>query len=87
MLTDMLVLGSQSPNRAGSPSTPNPASSGGPPITVEELTAVLRPHPEGLTIGQVHRAFAGRVTDRQLFIQLVKNNAKWGPDKKLRAKD
>lgn len=83
----MLVLGAQSPNRAGSPSTPNPASVGGPTLTVEDLTAVLKAHPEGLTIGQLFKAFSGRVTDRQLFITLVKENAKWGPDRKLRVKD
>lgn len=84
---DMLVLGAQSPNRAGSPSTPNPASSGGPPLTVDDITAMLKAHPEGLTIGQLFKTFSGRVTDRQVFISLVKNNAKWGADKKLRVKD
>lgn len=83
----MQIPGSQSPNHAGSPATPNPASGGGQTITAEDLTAVLQAHPEGLTIGQLHKAFAGRVTDRQLFISLVKNNAKWGPDKKLRVKN
>lgn len=51
---------------------------------------MLQGHPEGMTIGQLHKTFQSRLTgsqaDRQVFIALVKTNSKWGPDKLLRTK-
>ncbi|CAN8103086.1 unnamed protein product [Discula destructiva] len=88
--------GSQSPNVRGgasSPPTPNPASGGAlgaHTIKAEEIVAVLQAHPEGMTIGQLHKEFLNRLDgtqpDRQVFIALVKTNSKWGPDKLLRTK-
>lgn len=48
---------------------------------------MLAAHPQGMSIGQLHNAFKGRVTDRAGFISLVKNNSKWGQDKLLRTKN
>lgn len=48
---------------------------------------MLAAHPQGMSIGQLHNAFKGRVTDRAGFILLVKNNSKWGQDKLLRPKN
>lgn len=79
--------GSQSPTRAATPGTPYTAPGSGP-VTAEEIVAVLTVHPQGMTIGQLHNAFRGRVGDnRQGFINLVKVNAKWGADKLLRPKN
>lgn len=91
------TLGPQSPGARspGSPSTPD-ASGGGLGahsinIKAEEIVAVLKAHPEGLTIGQLHKKFGARLAnnqpkDRQMFVALVKTNSKWGPDKLLRTK-
>lgn len=81
--------GSQSATQAGSPSTPKPVS-GAQRIKREEIVAALQSDPDGLTIGQLYKYFASRLTgaqeDRQAFIALVKSTAKWGPDKRLQIK-
>ncbi|KAF3767472.1 hypothetical protein M406DRAFT_288549 [Cryphonectria parasitica EP155] len=81
--SSQLPPGSQTPSRATSPSAPNSS----PPLTAEDIIACLNAHPEGMNISQMAQYFKGpRMSDRKLFITLVKNNAKWGPDKLLRPK-
>jgi hypothetical protein len=56
-------------------------------VTREEVMAALRP--EGITIGELLGKFTGRVNGgkpKEHFMQLVKNLAAFGADKKLRPK-
>ncbi|KAK4166027.1 putative transcription initiation factor IIF subunit alpha [Cladorrhinum sp. PSN259] len=93
-------------NNRGS-ATPAPGgSSGSPPpsgavatgenapgkITTAEIIATLARHPNGITLGNLMRAFSGRVsespgsTSKKEWLYLVKANADFGPDKLLRPK-
>ncbi|RDL31405.1 Uncharacterized protein BP5553_09614 [Venustampulla echinocandica] len=81
-------------SRAGSPSTaPDTSraqSPGAGPIQPHEIAAALPP--SGILIGELMKRFAGRVGDgpgqtpKKDFIQLVKVNSKYGPDRILRPK-
>jgi transcription initiation factor TFIIF subunit alpha len=80
-------------SRAGSPAAA-PAEAQSPAaaaevrlVTREEVMAALRP--EGITIGELLGKFTGRVNGgkpKEHFMQLVKNLAAFGADKKLRPK-
>lgn len=81
-------------SRAGSPSAASDMSRaqspGAGPIQPYEIAAALPP--SGILIGELMKRFAGRVGDgpgqtpKKDFIQLVKVNSKYGPDRILRPK-
>lgn len=83
-------------SRAGSPAIQTPAAvkatgaqSSSGPILPQEIIAALPP--TGVLIGDLMKKFKHRIgtypqTTSQQFIQLVKQNAKYGPDKLLRPK-
>lgn len=61
------------------------------PITTSDIIAALPP--AGISIGNLMKSFGGRVgddpatqTQKAAFIKLVRENAKYGPDKLLRPK-
>lgn len=63
------------------------------PIQPHEIVAALPTTGEGISAGVLMKMFSKRVgeqpnqTTRTGFIQLVKENTKYGPDKLLRRKD
>jgi hypothetical protein len=54
------------------------------PVTAEEIIAALPP--EGISIGNILKVFAGRISekrDRERFIRMVKENSSYSPEDKL----
>ncbi|KAK0714992.1 hypothetical protein B0H67DRAFT_579701 [Lasiosphaeris hirsuta] len=86
--------GSISPTKGGSSTpreSPPPASQLSAPIEAWEIVAAMKTHPDGITLGNLLRKFLGRIaptgiTTKAEWIQLVKQNSDWGPDKLLRPK-
>jgi hypothetical protein len=51
------------------------------PITVEEIIAALPP--TGISVGAMLKLFPGRISDKDRFIKMVKENSSYSPDDKL----
>ncbi len=84
-ILDIAVPAEAGPTRAKSPAVR--------PIQPHEIVAALPTTGEGISAGVLMKMFSKRVgeqpnqTTRTEFIQLVKENTKYGPDKLLRRKD
>ncbi|KAK5651542.1 hypothetical protein OQA88_11907 [Cercophora sp. LCS_1] len=92
------ATGTPSGSRAGSPAPP--ASQGSPAaqnqplqprIEASDIIKAVQAYPQGITIGNLMRTFVSRihpngVTTKNEWIQLVKENARYGADRLLRPK-
>ena len=76
--TVLCNLDSVSPPASG-PAAAKPANPR--PITVEEIIAALPP--TGISVSAMLKLFPGRISDKDRFIKMVKENSRYSPEDKL----